>query len=98
MASTATYIVLSAGTATFVNEWYQTGQLAWRVPIATMIAGAIFEGLAKVSNSGANALAVLVLMAALTTKFGGKSVVGTVATIFSASSSPTKKQVTRRAA
>jgi hypothetical protein len=82
---------------TFVNEWYQTRQVNWRVPIATMIAGAIFEGLSKVSDKGATALAVMVLLAALATKFGGKSVIDTVST-WAQQSAPQRKTPVRKAA
>jgi hypothetical protein len=98
VADTATYIVLTAGSMTFVNEWYQTNQINWRVPIATMIAAACFEGISKVDDKAATALAVMVLMVAVTTKFGGKSVVGTVAGIFSSVDSDTAKTTTKKAA
>ena len=91
MAETATYIILTAGGMTFVNEWYQTGTVNWRVPVATMLAAAVFDGLSKIDDKAATALAVMALLVAATTKFGGKSVSETVADIFK---STTTKQTT----
>jgi hypothetical protein len=70
---TATGIVLIAGTMTFVNEWYQTKEVNWKVPIATALGAAVFDGIAKVNGKGATALALMVLIAASVTRFNGKS-------------------------
>jgi len=77
--NTGTYLVLTAGTMTFVNEWYQTRQVNWRVPIATMLAAALMEPFAKVAPNGSIALGIMVLIAAASTKFNGKSAIGTLA-------------------
>lgn len=82
MASTATGIILIAGTATFATEWYNTGKVNWKVPIATLLAAAVFDGLAKLNDKAAIGLSVMVLLGALTTKWGGRSVVETVAAAF----------------
>lgn len=82
MAGTATGIILIAGTITFANEWYQTKKVNWKVPIATLFAAAVFDGLGKLDDKAAIGLAVLVLLGAVTTKFAGKSVVDTMVQLF----------------
>jgi hypothetical protein len=82
MAATATGIILVAGTMTFSNEWYQTGQVNWRIPVATVLAAAVFDGFAKVSSNAATGMAVIVLIGASTTRFNGRSVADTVAELF----------------
>lgn len=79
--NTATGIVLIAGSMTFANEWYQTGKADFKVAVATLFAAAIFDGLQKVDSKAAIGLSVIVLLAAATTKFGGKSVAETLAGI-----------------
>ena len=83
MAETATIIVLTAGTMTFANEWYQTGKVNWRVPVATVLAAGVFDGLAHLDSKAATALSVMVLIAASVTEFGGKSAISTLAGLFS---------------
>jgi hypothetical protein len=68
-------IVLVAGTGTFANEWLQTGKANWKVPPATLLAAWGFTALDKVSEKASVSLAFIVLIAAVTTKFGGKSIV-----------------------
>ncbi len=82
MANVATGIILVAGTITFGNEWYVTHQVNWKVPLATVLAAAIFDGLAKVDDKAAVGLAIMVLIGAVTTRFGGKSVVDTLSETF----------------
>jgi len=82
MANTATVIVLTAGTMTFANEWYQTKTVNWKVPVATILAAAIFDGLAQLDSKAATLLSVMVLIGAATAKFGGKSVADTVSETF----------------
>jgi hypothetical protein len=84
---------------TFVNEWYQTGKINWRVPIATMLAAAIMDGVAHVDSKAATGLSVMVLLAAVTTRFNDKSVIDTVSsTLGSATTPATKKAPVRKAA
>lgn len=99
MAETGTYMVLTAGTMTFVNEWYQTKQVNWRIPVATVLAGALMEGFAKVAPKGSIALGIMVLIAAASTEFNGKSVASTVAGIFGqATTQPKRHMAPRKAA
>ena len=93
MANLATGIILVAGTITFSNEWYQTGKVNWRVPVATVLAAAVFDGLSHIDDKAAVGLAVIVLMGASVTKFGGKSAVETVASFFN---NATRKQTRPR--
>jgi hypothetical protein len=80
--ATSTVIILVAGSMTFVNEWYQTNEINWKVPIATALGAALFEGFAKVSDKGATGLAVIVLIGAFVTRMNGKSPADTLAEWF----------------
>lgn len=93
MANTATVLVLTAGGITFANEWYQTKKVNWRVPIATLLAAAVFDGLAHISDHAATGLSVMVLIGALLTRFNGKSVADTIKTAFPPSKNPPVKPV-----
>lgn len=84
MANTATAIILVAGTVTFTNEWYQTKKVNWRVPVATLLIGAVFDGLSHIDEKAATGLAVIALLAAATTEFNGKSAADTVSALFPA--------------
>jgi hypothetical protein len=75
----ATGLILIAGTATFATEWYNTKKVNFKVPVATLLAAAVFDGFAKLDDKAAIGIAVMVLLGALTTKWGGKSAVETVA-------------------
>jgi len=79
----ATNIILIAGSMTFVNEWYQTKEINWRVPIATVLAAAIFDGIAHLNDKAATGLSIIVLIGAFTTHFNGKSVADTLNDAFS---------------
>ena len=93
MASIATGIILTAGTITFANEWYQTGKVNWRVPVATVLAAAVFDGLAHIDDKAAVGLSIIVLMGAMTTKFGGHSAAETVAGFFQQSAAKPKPKL-----
>lgn len=84
MPATATSIVLTAGTITFANEWWQAREIEWRIPIATVFAAAIFEGLASVDAQAATGIAVIILLASLTTRVHGKSIADSVGDVFNA--------------
>jgi len=86
----ATSIILAAGTMTFANEWYQTKQVNWRVPIATLILAAAFDGLARLDNGAATSLAVIAFIGAGTTEFNGKSAFATLAQLFPAKGTTAK--------
>lgn len=82
MANTATTLIITAGTITFANEWYQTKQINWRVPLATIFAALLFDGLSHVNEKAATGLAIMALLVALLTRFNGKSVAETLAAEF----------------
>lgn len=98
MASTAAGIILIAGGITFTNEWYQThgqnGQsgINWRVPIATVIAAAIFDGLAKLDDKAAIGVSVLVLIGAFVNKVNGKSIADVLNESFTTTAKSTVKR------
>lgn len=79
----STVIVLTAGTITFANEWYQLRKIDWRVPVATFIAAAGIDVLSSVSPGGATALAVMVLIGAATTTYNGQSAAGVLSGVVS---------------
>lgn len=78
----AASIVLVAGGMTFANEWYQTHEVNWRVPIATALAAALIDGISHVSENAGITLSIMVLIAAATTRMNGKSPVETLAEVF----------------
>jgi len=78
MAETATMITLTAGGITFINQWYWTHNLDWKVPVATIILAAGMDALAHLDERAATILSVLVLMGAATTKFNGHSAIDTI--------------------
>lgn len=84
-----TGLVLTAGTMTFTNEWYQTKQVNWRVPVATLLLAAAIDFLSKVSNTTANAFGVMIFLGAGTTQFNGKSAFDTLSDLFGGAN-PTK--------
>lgn len=77
-----TGMVLFAGTMTFANEWYQTKQVNWRVPVATLLLAGAIDFLSKVDNKIANGLAVMIFIGAGTTQFRGKSAFDTLSDLF----------------
>lgn len=72
-ADTGMKLVLLAGTMTFGNEWLQTRQLNWRVPVATVLAAAAVSGFSNISPNGATSLGVMALIVAAATPLNGKS-------------------------
>ena len=93
MANIATGIILTAGTITFGNEWYQTGKVNWKIPVATVLIAAVFDGLAHIDQNAAVGLSIIVLIGAVTTEFNGKSVADTVGGFF-ANATDTKAKKT----
>jgi len=89
--ATATGIILVAGTITFANEWYQTKKINWRVPLATIFAALIFDGIAHVNDHAATGLAIMALLVAMMTRFNGKSVAGTLADTFNGKQAPRRQ-------
>jgi hypothetical protein len=77
----ATGIVLTAGAVTFTSEWYWNKQIDWKVPLATVLLAAAFEGLSAIDKNGATLLSIMVFAGAASTKFGGHSAFDMVTTL-----------------
>ena len=95
MAHTAAGIILIAGGITFTNEWYQEHSINWRVPIATVLAAAVFDGLAKLDDKAAVGVSLMVLIGAFVNRVNGKSIADTLSTAFSTTSKPKPVKSTR---
>jgi hypothetical protein len=83
-------LVLLAGTMTFGNEWYQTKEINWRVPVATVLAAAAVAGIGRVSPNGAGTLGVMALIAAAATPLNGKSPIQELRSVVDSRSSTAK--------
>lgn len=91
-------LVLLAGTLTFSNEWLQTKEINWRVPVATVLAAAAIAGVGRVSPGGAASLGVMALIVAAATPLGGKSPIQEIGSVVNASPSTKKTSTTTKAA
>jgi hypothetical protein len=91
MASAAAKITLGAGAVTFVNEWYTTEKIDFKVLIATPLAALLMEGLAKLDDTAATLLSLMVLMGAFGTEFNGKNVFDTLENLTSKSTTALAK-------
>ena len=94
MASAAADVVLAAGGVTFAGEWYWNKTIDWKVPLATVLLAAAFEGLSKVDNHGATLLSVMVFAGAASTKFGGHSAFDMVTNLVNGGKSTAKPSKT----
>lgn len=91
--ATGTNLVLLTGGLTFTNEWLQTKEINWRIPVATLIAAAVVDGLSHLSPGGATALGVMTLIAGATVPINGKSPIQELLTVLpSGKSSPQSMQ------
>lgn len=86
----ATVMIITAGTVTFTNEWYQTKNLDWKVPIVTLFLAAAFDGLSKLDSKAATGLAAIAMIGAFTTKYNGKSAIDQLVTLVNTKSTPQK--------
>jgi hypothetical protein len=91
-------LVLFAGTLTFSNEWLQTKEINWRVPVATVLAAAATAGIGRVSPGGATSIGVMALIVAAATPLNGKSPIQQIGAVVNkpsptAKTSPTVKAV-----
>lgn len=91
----ATDIILIAGGLTFTNEWLQTKQINWKVPVATVLIAAVFDGIAHLDAKVATGVAVIVLIGALTVPIDGKSPVQEIGNFLN-NSTPKKTTRVRR--
>jgi len=83
-------LVLLAGTLTFSNEWLQTREINWRVPVATVLAAAATAGIGRVSPGGATSLGVIALVVAAATPLNGRSPIQEIGSVVNSSSSSRK--------
>jgi hypothetical protein len=81
-------LVLLAGGLTFSNEWLQTRQVNWRVPVATVLAAALVAGVGKVSPGGGTGLGVMALIVAAATPFNGKSPIQEIGSVINKPQKP----------
>jgi hypothetical protein len=79
--NTGTVLVLITGTMTFTNEWLQTKEVNWRIPIATLLGAVVVDGVSKVTGSGGTALGVMILIAGAATPINGKSPIQELLTV-----------------
>lgn len=84
-------LVLLAGTLTFTNEWLQTHEVNWRVPVATVLAAAVTAGIGKLSSGGATSLGLMALIVAAATPINGKSPIEEIGTVVNGSRTASKK-------
>lgn len=88
--------VLVAGTMSFGNEWFQTKKVNWRIPVATVLAGAATAGIGRVSPGGAASLGVMAIIVASTTSLNGKSPIEELLTVVNHPKTKTTVTVTRK--
>jgi len=72
-------LVVAAGTITFANHWLQSGDVNWRVPIATLFGAGAVGVIGNFSTGAANALGIMVFIASATMQVNGKSAVSELA-------------------
>jgi len=71
--NTGAAIGLTAGAIAFTNDWYVSGQIPWRIAVATPIAGAFLYGAGKISPPAATGLGLAILITVIMTPFSGQS-------------------------
>lgn len=96
-ADTGMKLVLLAGTLTFGNEWYQTHEINWRVPVATVLAAAAVAGIGRVSPGGATSMGVMALIVAAATPLNGQSPIQELNTVINGSRTAKKTATTAKA-
>jgi hypothetical protein len=96
-ADTGMKLVLLAGTLTLGNEWLQTRELNWRIPVATVLAAAATAGVGKISPGGGTSLGVMALIVAAATPLNGKSPIQEIGTVVNGSRKLNLKATTGRA-
>lgn len=96
MAKAAVAITLVAGGITFVNQWYQTHNADWKVPVATLILAAGVGGLSNLDSKAATILSLLILLGAATTKYNGHTAIDTITgLVHSRGTAPPKGSVSK---
>jgi hypothetical protein len=78
---------------TFGNEWLQTNQVNWRIPVATVILAALVDGIAHLDTKIATMFSVIIFIGAATVSINGKSAIDEFSSVLGSSKTktPTKK-------
>jgi hypothetical protein len=92
MADTGMKLVLVAGTLTFSNEWLQSHELNWRVPVATVLAAVAVAGVGAITPGAGTGLGLMALIVAATTPLKGKSPIQQIASVVNAKSTANSTQ------
>lgn len=87
-------LVLLAGTLTFANEWVQTREINWRIPVATVLAAAATAGIGRVSSGGATSLGVMAVIVAAATPLNGKSPIQEISSVVGSHTTAHKTRTT----
>lgn len=90
-------VVLLAATLTFGNEWYQTHEINWRIPVAGALAAVAVAGIGRVSPTAGISVGLMALIVAATTPLNGKSPVQELALIVDGSRTKKTKATTTKA-
>lgn len=77
----STGLIIVVGTISFGNEWLQTGTPNFRIPVATLAAGAFLAALEKVYPKAAVGLSVIALITVILTPLNGKSPMEQIASV-----------------
>jgi hypothetical protein len=91
-ADTGMKLVLLAGTLTFTNEWIQSHEVNWRIPVATVLGAAAIAGVGSISSGAGTGLGLMALVVAATTPLNGKSPIQQISSTVNAPVSTTSKQ------
>ena len=78
----STGIMLLTGTISFGNEWLQTGNPNFRIPVATLLSALVLDGIEQVSVKAAVGLASIAMITVLLTPLNGKSPLQEALTVF----------------
>jgi hypothetical protein len=79
LVGASTTLVLSATAISLGNEWLNTGEVNWRIPIAGIGTALIFDLIETVDPQIGKGLAVLMFISVMVTPFKGKSPAETAA-------------------
>lgn len=69
----STGIVLTAGAISFGNDWWQSKQPNFRIPVATLAVALIFGGIERINEKAGIGLGVIMLVTVLVTPMHGKA-------------------------
>ena len=96
-ADTGMKLVLAAGSLTFANEWLQTKEINWRVPVATVLAAAAIGGIGSISGPAATSLGAMAVIVAAVTPLNGRSPIQEIGAVVNTSRTAKTKATTTAA-